>query len=83
MNMTAYYQLTTYEERYNNCVTLQDNLNGGPAIYRAYLHCICLTCYSIDRDALFARKGGLEGGPKIRVSKGRELAFARDGFLLM
>ncbi len=81
--MASYYQLYTYDERDNNFVTLRDNLDGGPLIYCAYLDCICPVCHSVDRDALFARKHGLEGGPKIRVSKGRELAEARDGFLLI
>jgi hypothetical protein len=80
---TDYYQRLTYDERDNNYVTLRDNLDGGPLIYCAYLDCICPACHSIDRDALFARGKGLEGGPKIRVSKGRELAEARDGFLLI
>ncbi|HEY3391747.1 MAG TPA: hypothetical protein VGK58_03510 [Lacipirellulaceae bacterium] len=79
----AYYQLFTYDERDNNYITLRDNLDGGPLIYCAYLDCSCQSCHSIDRDALFARKSGLEGGPEIRVSKGRELAEARDGFLLI
>lgn len=81
--MTSYYKLSTYDERDNNFVTLRDNLDGGPLIYCAYLDCICPICHSVDRDALFTRKDGLEGGPKIRVSKGRELAEARDGFLLI
>jgi hypothetical protein len=80
----ANYQLWTYDERDNNYITLRDNLEGGgPLIYCRYLDCICPSCHSIDRDALFARKGGLEAGPKIRVSKGRELTEARDGFLLI
>jgi len=82
--MTSYYELKTYDERDNNFVTLRDNLGGGgPLIYCAYLNYICPTCHEIDREALFARKHGLEGGPKIRVSKGCELAEARDGFLLI
>lgn len=81
--MPSYFQFSTYDERDNNYVTLRDNLDGGPLIYCAYLDCICQTCRSFDRAALFARKHGLEGGPKIRVSKGRELAEARDGFLLV
>jgi hypothetical protein len=79
----AIYQLFTYDERDNNYITLRDNLDGGPLIYCAYLDIICPLCHSIDRDALFARNGGLEGGPTIRVRKGRELAEARDGFLLI
>ena len=81
--MRTYYQLGTCDERDNNFVTLRDNLDGGNLIYCAYLDCICPTCHSIDKDALFAKKEGLEGGPKIRVSKGRELAEARDGFMLI
>ncbi len=81
--MPSYFHLCTYDERDNNFITLRDNLDGGPLIYCAYLDCICPTCHSFDRAALFARKHGLEGGPKIRVSKGRELAEARDGFLLI
>ena len=81
--MRTYYQLGTCDERENNFVTLRDNLDGGNLIYCAYLDCICPTCHSIDKDALFAKKEGLEGGPKIRVSKGRELAEARDGFMLI
>ena len=81
--MPNYYRLSTYDERDNNFITLRDNLDGGPLIYCAYLDYVCPTCRSFDRAALFARKGGLEGGPKIRVSKGRELAEARDGFLLI
>lgn len=81
--MRAYYRLSTWDERDNNFVTLRDNLDGGPLIYCAYLDCICPTCHSIDKDALFARKDGLEGGPNIKVSKGRELAEAADGFLLI
>lgn len=79
--MANYFHLCTYDERGNNFITLRDNLDGGPLIYCAYLDCLCPTCRSIDRTALFARKHGLEGGPKIRVSKGRELAEAHDGFL--
>lgn len=81
--MPHYYYLSTYDERDNNWVTLRDKLDGGPLIYCAYLDCICPTCRSLDRAALFARKHGLEGGPKIRVSKGRELAESGDGFLLI
>jgi hypothetical protein len=81
--MRSYFHLSTYEERDNNFITLADNLYGGPLIYCAYLNHLCPACRSIDRAALFARKHGLEGGPKIRVSKGRELAGARDGFLLI
>ena len=81
--MANYYHLSTCDERDNNFITLRDNLDGGPLIYCAYLDCICPSCHSVDRDALFARKHGLEGGPKIRVSKGREFAEARDGFLLI
>jgi hypothetical protein len=81
--MPSYFQLWTCDERDNNFITLRDNLDGGPLIYCAYLDHICPACHSIDRAALFARKGGLEGGPKIRVSKSRELAEARDGFLLI
>jgi hypothetical protein len=81
--MFYYYRLATYDERDNNFITLQDNLQGGPLIYCAYLDYICPTCRSFDRAALFTRKDGLERGPKIRVSKGRELAEARDGFLLI
>lgn len=47
------------------------------------MNSICAACHSFDRAALFACKHGLEAGPKIHVSKGRELAEARDGFLLM
>jgi hypothetical protein len=79
----SFYQLCTYDERDNNFITLRDNLDGSPLIYCAYLNCICPVCHSIDRNALFAREEGLEGGPRIRVSKGRELAEARDGFLLI
>jgi hypothetical protein len=79
----AYYFLSTYDERDNNYVTLRDNLDGRPLVYCAYLDCMCQACHSIDRDAMFALKCGLEGGPKIRVSKRRELAEARDGFLLV
>lgn len=81
--MPSYYHFSSYDERDNNFVTMRENLNGGPLIYSAYLNCICQTCRSIDREALFALKHGLEGGPKIRVNKGRELAEARDGFLLI
>jgi len=81
--MPSYFHLSTYDERDNNCITLRDNLDGGPLIYFAYLDCVCPTCRSFDRASLFARKHGLEGGPKIRVSKGRELVEARDGFLLI
>ena len=81
--MPSYFHLSTYDERDNNYITLRDNLEGGPLIYCAYLDCICPKCHSLDRAAVFARKSGLEGGPKIRVSKGRELAEARDGFLLI
>ena len=79
--MARYYRLSTCDERDNNFITLWDNLEGGPLIYCAYLDIICHTCHSIDKDALFARKQGLEGGPKIRVSRRREFAEARDGFL--
>lgn len=81
--MPSYFHLSTYDERDNNFITLRDNLDGGPLIYCAYLDCICPTCRSFDRAELFSRKHGLEGGPKIRVSKKRELAEARDGFLLI
>lgn len=37
----------------------------------------------MDNAALFARRHGLEGGPKIRVRNGREFAEARDGYLLI
>lgn len=81
--MPSHFCLSTCDERDNNFITLRDNLDGGHLIYCAYLDCICPTCHSFDRAALFARKNGLEGGPKIRVSKRRELAEARDGFLLV
>ena len=81
--MSSYFQLSTYDERDNNYITLQDNPDGGPLVYVRYLDYLCPKCHSFDRAALFARKQGLEGGPKIRVSKGRELAEARDGFLLI
>jgi len=82
--MSSYFLLSTYDERDNNYITLQDNPDGGgPLIYVRYLDYLCPKCRSFDRAALFARKQGLEGGPKIRVSKGRELAEARDGFLLI
>src|SRR5688500_3928854 len=81
--MSSYFQLFTCDERDNNYITLRDNPDGGPLIYFAYLEYLCPTCRSFDRAALFARSRGLEGGPRIRVSKGRELAEARDGFLLI
>jgi hypothetical protein len=81
--MSSYFQLFTHDERDNNYITLRDNPDGGPLIYFAYLDYVCPTCRSFDRAALFARGEGLEGGPKIRVGKGRELAEARDGFLLV
>jgi hypothetical protein len=82
--MSGYFLLSTYDERGNNYITLQDNPEGGgPLVYVRYLDYLCPTCRSLDRVALFARKWGLEGGPKIRVSKCRELAEARDGFLLI
>jgi hypothetical protein len=82
--MSSYFQLSTCDERDNNYITLRDNPDsGGPLIYVRYLDYLCPACRSLDRAALFGRKHGLEGGPKIRVSKGRELAEARDGFLLI
>lgn len=81
--MPSCFDLSTYDERDNNFITLRDNMDGSPLIYCAYLDCICPACRSVDRTALFTRRQGLEGGPKIRVSKGRELAEARDGFLLV
>ncbi len=79
--MSSYYQLSTYDEIDNNFITLRDNLYGGPLIYWAYLNYLCPACRSLDKNALLARKEGFEGGPKIHVKKGRELAEARDGFL--
>ena len=81
--MSSYFLLSTYDERDNNYITLRDNPDGGPLVCVRYLDYLCPKCHSLDRAALFARKHGLEGGPKIRVSKGRELAEARDGFLLI
>lgn len=81
--MSSYFLLATYDERDNNYITLRDNPDGRPLIYFSYVDYLCPKCRSFDRAALFARKHGLEGGPKIRVSKGRELAEARDGFLLI
>jgi hypothetical protein len=81
--MSSHFLLATYDERDNNYITLRDNPDGGPLIYFSYLDYLCPKCRSFDRAALFASKNGLEGGPKIRVSKGRELAEARDGFLLI
>jgi len=79
--MPAYYQLWTSDERDNNWITRVDNLHGGPAVYWAYLDMLCPKCRSIDTKALFSRRGGLEGGPKIRVSKKREFAHSSEGFL--
>jgi hypothetical protein len=82
--VSSYFLLSTNDERDNNYITLQDNPEGGgPLVYVRYLDYLCPKCRSLDRAALFACKWGLEGGPKIRVSKGRELAEARDGFLLI
>lgn len=79
--MPNYYRLSTSDERSNNFITLQDNLRGAPSIYCRYLDVICPKCHSVDKDAMFALKGGIAGGPVIRVSKNREFAEARDGFL--
>jgi hypothetical protein len=79
--MVNYYQLFTCDERSNNFITLQDNLRGAPSVFSAYLDMICSQCHSVDKDAMFASKSGIAGGPVIKVSKKREFAEARDGFL--
>ena len=81
--MAAHYLLSTYDERDNNWVTMQDNLYGAPSIYQSYIPWFCRTCRRVNKKAVFESGTGFEAGPQIRVTKGRELAHSGEDFFLI
>jgi hypothetical protein len=83
-DMAAHYQLYTQDERYNNYVTMLENLDGlPPAILRPYSSHACSACGLPNTKALFEGTQHFEAPPRIRVALGREFAESGEGFLLV